>query len=196
MVWEQVDNSLKILGSMSRRELHWLAWNAKNCKVVIEIGTWMGRSAYAMGAFIKRGKVITIDNYLWEPKTRDERSWFERKGIGVPMEVYRGTKDFLYNKCLENLGELIKTGKVEVIKGDCNIVIKDLQGLKGSVDMVFIDGDHSYEGVKKDILNYKPLIRKGGLLCGHDYGTTVKEAVDELLPGAKATTGCIWEYRC
>ena len=57
---------------------------------------------------------------------------------------------------------------------------------KSYFDMVFIDADHTYEALKQDITLWKPLVRKGGVLCGHDYGTypDVKEAVDECLPNA------------
>lgn len=36
------------------------------------------------------------------------------------------------------------------------------------IDFAFIDGDHSYEGVKADFLNYGPLIRPGGIIGFHD----------------------------
>lgn len=35
-------------------------------------------------------------------------------------------------------------------------------------DFLFIDGDHSYEGVRKDWEMYSPLVKKGGLICFHD----------------------------
>lgn len=34
---------------------------------------------------------------------------------------------------------------------------------------IFVDGDHSYEGVKQDIINYYPLLAPGGLMIFHDY---------------------------
>lgn len=36
------------------------------------------------------------------------------------------------------------------------------------LDLVFIDGDHSYEGVKADFELYAPLVRKGGMIAFHD----------------------------
>jgi predicted O-methyltransferase YrrM len=42
----------------------------------------------------------------------------------------------------------------------------------GPVDMVFIDGDHSYEGCKGDIETWLPRLKSGGLLLVHDYKKT------------------------
>lgn len=50
----------------------------------------------------------------------------------------------------------------------------------GSLDMVFIDADHTYQGCLADIQNWTPKVRKDGLICGHDYNwPSVKRAVDE-----------------
>ena len=37
-----------------------------------------------------------------------------------------------------------------------------------SVDFIFIDADHTYEGVKRDIGNYASKVKVGGYICGHD----------------------------
>jgi len=36
------------------------------------------------------------------------------------------------------------------------------------LDYLFIDGDHTYEGVKKDFFLYSPFVKKGGLVVFHD----------------------------
>lgn len=36
------------------------------------------------------------------------------------------------------------------------------------VDLLFIDADHTYEGVKTDFLQYSPMVRRGGLIAFHD----------------------------
>ena len=36
------------------------------------------------------------------------------------------------------------------------------------IDFLFIDGDHSYDGVKKDYLMYSKLVNKGGVIAFHD----------------------------
>lgn len=53
----------------------------------------------------------------------------------------------------------------------------------GSQDIVFIDGDHRYESVKRDIELYWPKVKAGGVLCGDDFGPAfpgVVRAVDEF----------------
>ena len=36
-------------------------------------------------------------------------------------------------------------------------------------DVIFLDGDHSYEGVKRDLNAWWPKLKSGGLFCGDDY---------------------------
>lgn len=51
-----------------------------------------------------------------------------------------------------------------------------------SIDFLFIDADHVYEAVKKDIAVFLPKMKKGALISGHDYNWQhpgVLQAVDE-----------------
>jgi len=43
------------------------------------------------------------------------------------------------------------------------------------VDFLFIDGDHSFQGVKEDWIAYSPLVRKGGVVVFHDVACHVDE---------------------
>jgi predicted O-methyltransferase YrrM len=36
------------------------------------------------------------------------------------------------------------------------------------LDLLFLDGDHSYEGVSRDFALYRPLVRAGGMIVFHD----------------------------
>lgn len=45
--------------------------------------------------------------------------------------------------------------------------IKEIIGTT-PVDFLFIDGDHTYEGVKKDFEMYSPLVKEGGVIAFHD----------------------------
>src|SRR4051794_35035845 len=48
--------------------------------------------------------------------------------------------------------------------------LERLTGLLGgsAIDFLFIDGDHSYEGVRRDFQLYAPLVRSGGVVAFHD----------------------------
>lgn len=53
-----------------------------------------------------------------------------------------------------------------------------------SLDFCYIDAAHDYDSVKKDINAWWPRIKKGGVFCGHDYGSKhvgVAKAVDEFI---------------
>lgn len=51
-------------------------------------------------------------------------------------------------------------------EGTVKKVQRHLNGRK--IDVLFIDGDHRYEGVKKDFLHYRSLVKEGGLILLHD----------------------------
>jgi predicted O-methyltransferase YrrM len=40
-------------------------------------------------------------------------------------------------------------------------------------DMIYIDADHSYEGVYNDLKISYTKLKTGGILCGHDYNITL-----------------------
>ncbi|MEM4674909.1 MAG: class I SAM-dependent methyltransferase, partial [Nitrososphaerota archaeon] len=46
-------------------------------------------------------------------------------------------------------------------------IVKRILG-DGKLDFLFIDGDHTYEGVKRDFEIYSPLVRRGGIIAFHD----------------------------
>jgi hypothetical protein len=63
------------------------------------------------------------------------------------------------------------------------LAVPSLEAVKHvpDLDFVFIDADHSYPAVKADIAAWKPKVKVGGWLCGHDYDLrAVKRAVDGL----------------
>ena len=58
------------------------------------------------------------------------------------------------------------------------------------LDFIYIDGDHSYNGVKIDIELAKKKVKKGGFICGHDYTSQfpgVIKAVDEFCSNYKTS---------
>lgn len=71
----------------------------------------------------------------------------------------------------EFLDKVAIVSPIEIIKGRSEEqrvidVIKERTGSK--IDFLFIDGDHSYEAVKRDYENYSTMVRKGGIIAIHD----------------------------
>jgi predicted O-methyltransferase YrrM len=53
----------------------------------------------------------------------------------------------------------------------------------GSLDFVFVDADHSTEGVLSDVRAWAPKVRQGGWIVGHDeQWPSVRRALQELFP--------------
>lgn len=53
------------------------------------------------------------------------------------------------------------------------------------LDYLFIDGDHRYEGVKRDFEMYAPLVRRGGIIAMHD--------IVEHLPSSGCEASRLWD---
>ncbi len=49
----------------------------------------------------------------------------------------------------------------------------------GGVDFVFIDGDHSYDGLRGDWEAWSPLIAPGGCVALHDSRSTPNNNIDD-----------------
>lgn len=165
-----------IFGWMSHEELVFLAAQARNHPAIIEIGSFHGRSTKALAA--TPGVVWTFD--CCDPM-------YERHNPKSQAEIFS-----------DNLLGEIADHKV------LNYSVPSPQASRqfpdGFADMVFIDGDHTYQAVKADILAWIPKLRAGGLLCGHDYTHAadglierpgVKQAVDEIFPIVNLV-GSLW----
>jgi predicted O-methyltransferase YrrM len=71
---------------------------------------------------------------------------------------------------------------VEVIKGDYTEAVKTWTK---PIQILHIDGDHSYEGCKRDFDNWSPLVEDGGIILMHDinsqsWGGTVGKVYSEI----------------
>ena len=111
----------------------------------IEIGRWRGGSTIALAAGMgTEGHVWSID--LGEKATRV---------LGVePEELDAETKSFA-----ERFGL-----NVELIRGDSRTVEVDAY----DVDLLLIDGDHTYDGVRSDFERFAPRVRRDGAVLLDD----------------------------
>lgn len=57
------------------------------------------------------------------------------------------------------------------------------------IDVIFIDGLHTYEGIKADIEAWVPLVRSGGLVMFNDYNDHFANSVVKALNEHVNATG-------
>ena len=72
-------------------------------------------------------------------------------------------------------------GNIVKIKKDAVEASENFEN--NSLDLVYIDGSHDYENVKKDLIAWLPKVKVGGWICGHDIDLidNVTKAVHEIV---------------
>ncbi len=121
-----------------------------------EVGVFDGTTTFHYAQTIKAcdGHLFMID-------------WFKGSvGCSKGKHAYRENGDELYNYVLNQINKLGLSDHVTVLYGksvDMACSIED-----NSLDICFIDADHTYKAASKDIEAYLPKVKSGGILCGHD----------------------------
>lgn len=159
---------------------------SKKFDVLVELGTWKGHSISYLG---KKLLEQSYDFKLYGVDLFDDSYIHTKEGNSHLASQMKYIYD-VYNQNLIDAGvrEVIKD-----IKGNTWEVASQFED--NSVNFVFIDADHNYESVKKDILSWLPKMKKGGIMSGHDYFNNtcgVKQAVDEIFPNVVIGTNNIW----
>lgn len=121
-----------------------------------------------------------------------ERAWFAKAICNLnpdtklfcidPWKFYEGYREHVPQERLDEFyQESIKRMEglnCEIIRGFSLEEVNKFED--NSLDFVYIDANHEYEYVKKDIEAWYNKVKVGGILSGHDYNTDgVKRAVDE-----------------
>lgn len=165
---DAVTRSYVIPGQTWPSELCWLYDTVSRSRHHAEVGVFCGRSLFASCMGMKSGTVLAVDQERPVLEGAPSLEWTTLV-LDATVEAIRK-----HNKSLDVL--IDNTGSLASARA--------YRGEK--FDSVFIDAGHEYEFVSGDILEWKPLVRYGGVLCGHDYSTAfpgVMDAVNELCPG-------------
>lgn len=179
----------------------WLAKQVKSLPVgakVLEIGSWHGRSSrFIADNLPEDGQVWCCDTFngsSGEPEMHGTAHW------------ERGDHAFQWWWC--NLQEHIVNGRVVPVRMHSASAAHTFAHLieKGQMeqfDLIFIDGDHSEEGIKTDVEAWLPLLKDGGLMCGHDYykesegpyWVHVRQYVENKFSNVEKAATSIWHVR-
>lgn len=137
-----------------------LSQSLKHNAVIVEIGSYVGASTcfLAAGVRSRSGKVYAVDT--WTNRAMDEE----------PRDTY---EDFLRN--IAPLKDWIAP-----LRGLSTEIAPQFHE---EIDLLFIDGDHSYAGVQEDLEAWLPKVKEGGIVVFHDYNWAegVRRAVREYV---------------
>jgi predicted O-methyltransferase YrrM len=104
-------------------------------------------------------------------------------GVSAPREGLLVSCDINENCCL--IAERMKKDVYHiVVRGNSSTAKWEKTFGKRKCDIIFIDGDHSYEACKEDILRSTVVLREGGLVVLHDYAlgqSGVWKAVEDTM---------------
>lgn len=144
--------------------------------VVAEIGVFEGQFSKDIFDVCRPRELVLID--IWAP------------GPMVSADVDG------HNRRVYDGADLEKTTRARMESLEGVRIVKSPSSVletfpEGSFDMIYIDADHSYEGVMVDLANAAKVIKDGGLIMGHDYDHNpakntkeypfgVRRAVDEF----------------
>lgn len=163
---------------LSHQYRPWLAGIALRAERVVEVGVYLGK----LTGYLARNTTATI----WAVDHWRGPAAYPGTGLVVNEKTER--------KFLRRLAPWIQEGRVVVVKMESTAAAAALLEAHGPVfDLVFIDGAHDYDSVRADILAWRPCVRAGGILCGHDFNWEgVRKAVSELVPDYRTGGGFCW----
>jgi len=138
------------LRSRLRSSTKFVKENLKGNLIIAEVGLFLGINAENILENLNVKKIYLIDSYHYN----------DDDGSGIPqLDLKEAEKE-----ARERLSKF-KDIEIVFIKKTSDEAVKDLPN---NLDFIYIDGDHNYKQVKKDINNYYKKVRKGGVLGGHD----------------------------
>jgi len=144
---------------------------------------------------IKRGDILPFSGFNMKGKRDDFPTIFAKLGftkgaeIGVstgtfskilcdgipnlhllcvdPYMAYQRASQRLCDEALARAQQRLAGCPVEFIRKTSMEAVKDVP--LGSLDFCYIDGDHRFDFVMQDIIEWAQRVRKGGIVSGHDY---------------------------
>lgn len=134
-------NGKKIYGWFSEPDIQWYRNTVADLYdgLMVEIGVWQGASLLRIADICAKNRI---------------------RQIGIDPAFHNEDE-------LKQLIHELGYTHIELM-GNYSYNVKDTFQ-KESIDFVFIDGDHYFESVLKDMTDWYDKVRKGGIMAGHDY---------------------------
>ncbi len=158
------------LTKVERLLLFRLGLQTMKSPVFVEIGGYLGASAYFLAAAAAKrgGLVYCVDT--WKNDAMSE-----------------GPRD-TWSEFLSNTYDYRKY--IRAIRGTSVATASKFEGI---IDLLFIDGEHSYNGCRSDVEAWLPKVREGGVVVFHDYtwAEGVQRTIDEYIRPIETKKGMV-----
>ena len=131
--------------------LYWLARNCVGRGVIVEIGSWKGKSTIWLAKGSQAGKRVAV--YAVDP----------HDGSGELKHTHGALwsfDDFKANLAAAHVDDVV----VPLVRTSEEAA----RGFDTSVELIFIDGDHEYSAVRADFEAWFPKVAVGGIMAFHD----------------------------
>lgn len=153
----------------------------------VELGLWKGKTFFYLLSHCPDLFLVGVDQWQYHPeraKIPGGQTYREWNMPRLEKTVMTGAKPY---------GDRARILKMDT--AEAAALFED-----ESFDIVFIDGDHSTQGVTRDIQAWLPKIRKnGGFITGHDISwPSVAKGVTALLPNYEVSgshSDAVWFVR-
>ena len=152
---------------------------------IVEIGSWQGKSSSFLARAIQiseNGKFFAIDNFLGNINSKEAY---------IVNQIDLSDLESNFKKNMSSLG---LQNHVKLISKDVTYAARKLLGHK--IRFLFIDGDHSYDGVKRDYSLFKNQLTEDAIVVFDDFDSAreglvlaIKEFIEETNPKVKFQMG-------
>lgn len=167
--WRDIDRTCLVEDSNSMfADAETFSWLIKTVqpKEIIEIGSWKGHSAnYAIDECRKTGldsRIVCVDTFMGGPE-----HWLLPGSIET-LHRKNGQPTIL-NRFLGNTVARQNIDRVFPLCLDSTAASYVFNHFAFKADLIFVYAAHDYDAVVHDIMNYYPLLARGGVMFGDDY---------------------------
>lgn len=155
-----------------------------------EIGVWAGDFSAEILRTVRPARLVLIDPWLFQPEFA--HSWY-----GGALMKSQTELDALHTRVVARFAG---RPEVTILRGKTEDVATRVPA--ASLDWIYIDGNHDYEHVRRDLAFARRVVKPGGLILGDDFdrgdtgqGAPVTRAVTDAAREAGSGLELLWVCR-
>jgi hypothetical protein len=139
-----------------------------------EIGVWKGAFSARFCKKNPQMRWYAVDSWLSYP------AWLDTKNA-MPADKAAAFMAESYAEAQLRLGPYSNCTMLRMFSVDAAKTLPD-----ASLDIVYIDGNHTFEAVTEDLEAWTPKVKRGGLISGHDYRAFTNKPTIHVIEAVQA----------